>query len=399
MTNPLNNIKKEAQAVRLSSSEKEAMRARIFELASASKRAQAARRSGANIFYIFHQRFAAALAALMLVVFAGGGTAYAAQGALPGEALYPVKIYVNENVQGALAISPQAKVSYNTSIAQTRLQEAQMLAAQGRLDATTSAQIESNLNQHIQQADAIAASLAQQDPAAGIEASVNLDSSLAAQGSILASLGGGSSDVQTQINSDAIAAQAIAQGDAGVAAAASPGDAVVATAATAPAQAAPPSAAPAVQVQILSVSVSASATSSSSSDAQPEAHRAAPMMKAVSEPQATTTPGEPASSTQDMTIATALAAKAQSDLQSAHRDFANTQASLDATTAAKASGELSDLDASMATGTAQMSAGDYTDARATFTAVIRQSIQLSAFVDAGKTFKKDFFRSAPSNQH
>ncbi len=392
MTNPLNNIKNEAQRIRLSQSEKAAMRANIFALSGASKRAQAARAKAPGFYFFFHRRFAVVVAALLLVIFTGGGTAFAAQGALPGTALYPVKIYVNENVQGALAISPQAKVSYNTAIAQTRLQEAQTLASQGKLDATTSAQIESNLDEHIAQAQSITAALSEQDPAAGVEASVNLDSSLAAQGSILASLGSNSSDPETQANSDAIAAQVISQGDEG-AVAASPAVVIVATAATVPAPAAP-------AIQTMSVSISAVATSSASgTEPQQEHHREAPMMKAVSQlQQAATTSGDEVSTPQAMAIATALAAKAASDLQDAHQEFADTQSSLDATTTAKAEAQLADLDARMASGTAQMNNGDYTAARGTFTGVIRQSIELSAFVDAGKTFKKDFFHSASDNQ-
>jgi len=51
--------------------------------------------------------------------------------------LYPVKVYVNENVQGALAVSDEAKLSYHTDIAEVRLEEAEALASQGKLDAST----------------------------------------------------------------------------------------------------------------------------------------------------------------------------------------------------------------------------------------------------------------------
>lgn len=41
---------------------------------------------------------------LLLAVLMGRGTAFAAEGALPGEPLYPIKIYVNEEVRAAFIV-------------------------------------------------------------------------------------------------------------------------------------------------------------------------------------------------------------------------------------------------------------------------------------------------------
>ena len=376
MTNPLNNLKQEAQNIRLSSSEKVTMRANIFSMADASKRASLARVRVASSYSWFSVRFAAPLA-LLLVVALGGSTAYAAQGALPGGILYPVKIYVNEQVQGALAVSDEAKVSFHTSIAETRLKEAQTLASQGKLDATTSAQIESNLDEHIAQADTIAATIAAKDPAAGIVASVNLDSLLAAQGSILASLGSGSSDEATKENSDVIAQTVLARGNGD-----SSGAVVVAikTAGIAP------------SAEAVSLSVSQNATSDATI-APSEGVYAMSVMKTAA-PSAITTAAQ-ASSTQK--IALQLQKNATSELSDAHQEFADTKTSLDATTTAKVTAQLADLDKSMQDGAAQVAAADYVTARTTFTDIIRQSIELSAFIDASKTYKKDFVRGGNSS--
>ena len=360
------------------------MRANIFSMVDASKRAQAARtKTPSPYLFIFHRRFVAIAAALLLVVFTGGGTAFAAQGALPGTPLYPVKIYVNENVQGALAISDEAKVSFHTSVAQTRLKEAETLASQGKLDATTSQQIENNLNNHIAQADTIAATLTEQDPAAGVEASVNLDSSLAAHGSILARLGNNSSDEATKENSDTIAQHMLARGmhgseDWG-------GGAVVAVATSAPM--------PRVQTMSLKVSESAGSSTTSDTDATLAVHPRTMMGIKPAIAPATTSATSTQPSKMQQKLVLQLQKSAASELSDTHQAFSDAQAGLDASTTAKVTAQLADLAGQMDNGAAQIQSNQYDSARTTFTDVIRGSIELSTLIDASKTFQKDFVHS------
>ncbi len=84
--------------------------------------------------------------ALVLTLFMGVGTSYAAEGALPGDSLYPVKIQVNEKIQGALALSDEAKADFYASRAERRLEEVELLTAQGRLTEDAKAQIESGID-------------------------------------------------------------------------------------------------------------------------------------------------------------------------------------------------------------------------------------------------------------
>ena len=111
MNKPLRNIQNEAYRIRLSEHEKAHMRAHLRTLTGA--------RPVSSPYFFFAPRFAMTFA-VFLILIVGTSTTYAAQGALPGNILYPVKIF-NENVQGALAISPEAQVSFNTSVAQERL--------------------------------------------------------------------------------------------------------------------------------------------------------------------------------------------------------------------------------------------------------------------------------------
>jgi|GEM_PF-951268 len=70
---------------------------------------------------------------LMIALLLGGGTSYAAESALPGDALYGVKVNLNENVRSALAVSPKAEATLQTELATRRLEEAEELAEKGKL--------------------------------------------------------------------------------------------------------------------------------------------------------------------------------------------------------------------------------------------------------------------------
>jgi hypothetical protein len=91
------------------------------------------------------------LIAIGLVIAAalGGGTALAAQNALPGDALWGFKVHVNENIEGAMSTSDVAKAGWDLSAINTRINEAQTLAAQGTLTADEQADISTNMQAHI----------------------------------------------------------------------------------------------------------------------------------------------------------------------------------------------------------------------------------------------------------
>jgi hypothetical protein len=82
----------------------------------------------------------------------GGGTSYAAEGSLPGDLLYPVKVNVNENIESALAVSNAAEARLQAKLVEERLVEAEELAARGTLDATASAELQSRIKAHYTEA-------------------------------------------------------------------------------------------------------------------------------------------------------------------------------------------------------------------------------------------------------
>lgn len=81
------------------------------------------------LFFTGPLRFAGAFA--VLVIAALGGSSAFASAALPGDALYSVKIHLNENVERTLAPSPIAKAVVDIKHAEERLSEVELLAARG----------------------------------------------------------------------------------------------------------------------------------------------------------------------------------------------------------------------------------------------------------------------------
>ncbi|MBI4128631.1 MAG: hypothetical protein HY460_01150, partial [Parcubacteria group bacterium] len=88
--------------------------------------------------------FAIALAALLIVVL-GGGVALAAEAALPGDLMYPVKIHVTEELRATLAGSLEDKAQWEVERLLRRFEEVEQLLAQGKLDVKKTALVSQNL--------------------------------------------------------------------------------------------------------------------------------------------------------------------------------------------------------------------------------------------------------------
>lgn len=89
--------------------------------------------------------------ALIAVLFIGGGVSYAAEGTIPGDALYPVKTNINEKVAGFFALSPESKADWQGKLALRRLAEVERIAERRGVN------VEVVLDQHFaEQADRFA---------------------------------------------------------------------------------------------------------------------------------------------------------------------------------------------------------------------------------------------------
>jgi len=85
---------------------------------------------------------------LLLLFGTGTGISFAAEQALPGDVLYPVKVGVTEEIRGAFTFSAHAGAQWEAKRVERRLEEAEELAKQGRLTEDIRAQIESNFDMH-----------------------------------------------------------------------------------------------------------------------------------------------------------------------------------------------------------------------------------------------------------
>ena len=151
----------------LSDGEKAAMRSRLVDYMRENParapfyiRALDYVSSAKTFAFVQNPRLQFVAATVALVFAAGGGTAYAAGGALPGEPLYGIKINIEEPLQGALQTSPQAQAQWNAQLAARRLAEAEQLAAQNKLTPATESVVAVGLDQATNNFDASVSQLA-----------------------------------------------------------------------------------------------------------------------------------------------------------------------------------------------------------------------------------------------
>lgn len=140
--------------------------------------------------FISTMRLHPALLSLALVLSLGVGTSYAAENTLPGDILYPVKININEQVQGALAATPQAKADWNAKRVSRRLEEVEALVADDRLTAEHSATIRTEIENSSEDFNVSIAVLTTEDfdSETVVDAQSNLEATLNAHARILVAL-------------------------------------------------------------------------------------------------------------------------------------------------------------------------------------------------------------------
>lgn len=181
--------------IRLSDEERERMRAVLQTYIR-----QSVVREVANSRQLFHAGFfrilslsvsksmiVALIIALSLAL--GGGVSLAAEQALPGDALYTVKIRVNEEVREALSLSAQDKADWETRRAERRLEEAEQLAVEGRLDEEVRGHIEEQFREHAEKVrERVKKFQEDKDLDSAVEVSARLEVSLRAHEYILSRL-------------------------------------------------------------------------------------------------------------------------------------------------------------------------------------------------------------------
>jgi hypothetical protein len=89
------------------------------------------------------------LAFAVLLLVGGTGAAYAAEGSVPGNTLYPVKVSVIEPLQGALITSAKGQATWHANLASRRLEEATKLAVADKLDPSTQEYLQAKFNTEV----------------------------------------------------------------------------------------------------------------------------------------------------------------------------------------------------------------------------------------------------------
>jgi hypothetical protein len=139
----------------------------------------------------FGFRFAPALA--MLLLFSAVGASYAAEGTVPGQLLYPVKVHVTEPAREALALTPEAKVAWETERLKRRIEEAQILAVRGELTEAHSEMLATQVTQQgARLAQRVEETGVRRDAYALTGASIDATAVITTQGEILATVAGSS---------------------------------------------------------------------------------------------------------------------------------------------------------------------------------------------------------------
>jgi hypothetical protein len=143
-------------------------------------------KSSRNIIKIKFLTYKTMIIGLIIALVMGGSVSYAAENTLPGDALYPVKVYVNENARAAVAFTDKSKAELAVELANRRLEEAGKLAVRGTLDAQTEASVDTNAESHVKDAQEKLVTLKSHDAEGAAEIGADLTSVLSVHSIVLA---------------------------------------------------------------------------------------------------------------------------------------------------------------------------------------------------------------------
>lgn len=87
-------------------------------------------------------------AGILIVTITSGSLSYAAENAVPGDVLYPVKVSVNEPVRDVLMTSPESQATWEAEKAERRLKEAEIINSRAEMTAEKQAQIQDRFRRH-----------------------------------------------------------------------------------------------------------------------------------------------------------------------------------------------------------------------------------------------------------
>ncbi|MBI4134525.1 MAG: hypothetical protein HY471_00235 [Candidatus Sungbacteria bacterium] len=128
------------------------------------------------------------LIAVFIAMALAGGTSAAAEKALPGDILYPVKVGINEEVRAAFAVSAEAKTDWESRRAERRLEEAAKLIEGKRLDSETAANVETRFEAHAAKVKERIEALREKNPELAVRLASKMEVSLKIHDEVLGAL-------------------------------------------------------------------------------------------------------------------------------------------------------------------------------------------------------------------
>ncbi len=138
--------------------------------------------------WIRTHRFVTGVAAFLIVAISSNSIVLAANEALPGDALYTLKVNVAEPIRVALAVDPVKKAEIQTSFVQARFEEAEVLAARGELDDEKEKEISDRIDQHIAAVSKNVEEVQKTSPEKAEDANIAVEASMNAHSKILDTL-------------------------------------------------------------------------------------------------------------------------------------------------------------------------------------------------------------------
>lgn len=189
-------LKKQSESIRLTSSERDDLRARLTAYVEyhplpvsmrpvAKKPAIASPLTSQPFIAIpinwFYVRGAATAFSLMMMV----AVPVMAEYTTPGDVLYPVKVRFNEEVRSGLTLNPYEKIEWETERLERRISEARLLASEGRLTGELEAVVASAVKEHSDNAKAQIAALRVTDKDDAAIAEIAFATALSVQSEVL----------------------------------------------------------------------------------------------------------------------------------------------------------------------------------------------------------------------
>ena len=162
MINAFKELKKQAESARLSPLEKSTMREKLVSYIHLHP-AHVAQGWYQGLFSpirkntIRNNKTLPILISLGILI--GGSVSFAAEGTTPGDLLYPVKIYLNENARGVLLVNPEKRAEWEMRLVERRLQEMEKVTTQSNVSEESVEKAQANFEKYTERVNARVAEL------------------------------------------------------------------------------------------------------------------------------------------------------------------------------------------------------------------------------------------------